>query len=219
MMGDLLVARRPCPMEGAFVVTASVRPGSDASTEAQDRPVTRDVLDHLRRLRRSVFPALAFAVVVGVVTYVVASNQDPVFEATGTAWVQTGAAEGSEADAAIRAELTASAVALSDDRAVLEDVIRSSGQDWTATQAADRITVARDPASGAVSIRVLGPSPQAAHDVADEVVDVLDERIGAEQADEVEVLVDDLRDQATDLETQLSALPEGSPARSGLQQD
>jgi hypothetical protein len=181
--------------------------------------VAQDVLEHLRGLRPQLLPALALSVIVGVVTFLVSSAQAPVFAATGTAWVETGAPAGSDADAATRAELTTAAVALAEDRAVLQEAVRSSGHDWTTADAADRITVAQDPQSGAVSIRVLGPSPQAACEVADEMVQTLDARIGALQSEEVGALVEDLRGQATEIETRLATLPEGSPARSGLEQD
>ncbi|WP_369140354.1 hypothetical protein, partial [Modestobacter versicolor] len=176
-----------------------------------------DVLEHLRRLRPRLLLALLLALVAGGATYVVSNAQAPVYEATLTAYVDTGAPAGSAADAAIRTEWTEGAVAMT--AGVLDDVVDEAGVDWSTGDATDRTSVARDPDSGELLVRVLGPSRDAAARVADELVVVLDRRLAAQQRRTVTAVVRPLQEQAADIEDRLAALPAGGTGRSGLQAD
>jgi capsular polysaccharide biosynthesis protein len=178
-----------------------------------------DVLAHFRELCRVLVPALVVALAAGGAVFALLSAQDPVYQANVSAWVETGSPAGSAADAQIRSTWTASAVALADDGDVLADVTSAAGVNWTRGEAADRITVVANPMSQVLSVRVLGPSPDRAAEMADQLVVVLDRRLGDAQQASVADEIGDLQREADAAQARLDQLPPTASSRAGLQRD
>jgi hypothetical protein len=185
--------------------------------EAEEQPVAVDVLAHLRGLRPQVLPALVVAVVAGVVAFLVSSSRAPVYEATVSGWVETGSEAGSAPDAAIRLEWTLAAVALASGEDVLDDAVSAAGTARGPGDAVASTSAARNPDNGALLVRVLGPSPEDAARIADELLVVLDDRLAARQRATVTDLVDVLQEQVAAVDARLARLPAGAAGRAGLQ--
>ncbi len=201
-------------------MTASVHEDGDVRPAAvAEQPVAVDVLAHLRGLRPHLVPALVVAVVAGVVAFLVSSSQAPVYEATVSGWVETASEEGSAADAAIRLEWTLAAVALASGEDVLDDAVSAAGAARGTGDAVASISAARNPDNGALLVRVLGPSPEDAARIADELLVVLDDRLATRQRATVADLVDVLQDQVAAVDARLARLPAGAAGRAGLQAD
>ena len=169
--------------------------------------------------RRFLLPALAVAVAVGIATFLLLRTQEPLHRATVTAWVDTAAAGASNADTQTRTSWTDSAVALGEDRELLEDAVTAGGQDWAPNELTERITVAKNPSTGLLKVQVEAPTAQAAVRVADEVVVAFDARLRdvAEEATATQLL--ELQQQATATQSALGRLAADAPTRPGLQEE
>jgi capsular polysaccharide biosynthesis protein len=207
-------------------VTTSGQPARAVGTSTAESPAMAespsmavDVLAHLRTIRRELVAALAVAVIAGLAVYAYLDRQTPLYEARLAAYVETAAEPGSPADIQTRTTWTAQAVELARNVDVLEEIVTASGEDWTADQAADRVTVAEDPATGVTAVRVLGGSPEEAARVAEQVVSTLDERLTQLREEAVTDQLADLQEDAAAAQRQIARLAEADPRRPGLQRD
>lgn len=148
-----------------------------------------NITEHFRLIWRRRWVILALSALIAGVVLARGWVQDDVYESQATLDVISSAATGSRAITQEEVNiLTARYAGLSEASPVLDDAISASGLGISVTTARDRVS-ADVPSSptGFVTVQATGPTPEAAHALADGVVDSL-QATGQQEENPIEVV-------------------------------
>ncbi len=180
-------------------------------------PPTLDVGRHLRELGRVFVPALIGAIIVAIGTHAVVSSGPAQYQVGVTAKIDSGNVT-NMTDVTVNM-LAPPYLALSESKAVLDDIARRSATSMKSDELARKLSVAVETSPALVQLSVTAQSPEEAIALAENAVKVLDEAGINVWNDKVKKDLIDLQSSAAATAEQMAMLPDPSPARDVLLAD
>ncbi|WP_395308419.1 hypothetical protein V4U86_24295 [Mycobacterium sp. AMU20-3851] len=180
-------------------------------------PPTLDIGNHLRELGRVFLPALIGAIVVAFGTYAAVSSGPAQYQVGVTAKIDSGNVT-NMTDVTVNM-LAPPYLALSESKAVLDDIVRRSATPMSSEELARNLSVAVETSPALVQLSVTAQSPEDAATLAENAVKALDEAGINVWNDKVKKDLIDLQSSAAATAEQMATLPDPSPARDVLLAD
>jgi hypothetical protein len=180
-------------------------------------PPTFDIGNHLRELGRVFIPALLGAIVIAMVTYLVAASEPDQYQVSVTAKIDSGNIT-NLTDVTINM-LAPPFVALSQSKPVLDDILARSRVSMSSDELGRNLLVSVETSPSLVLLSVTAGSPDDARALADAAVKSLDEAGINVWNDKVKKDLQDLQSSAAATAERMMELPDPSPARDVLRAD
>lgn len=180
-------------------------------------PPTVDVGNHLRELSRVFIPALVGAIIVAVAMYLVAASGPDRYEVAITAKIDSAVVT-NMTDVTVNM-LAPPFMALSQSKAVLDDIRQTTGTSMSSDELAKNLVVTVQTSPALVQISVTAATPEEATALADAAVTSLDKAGMDLWNDKVKKDLIDLQNSASVAADEIALLPDPSPFRDVLKAD